>query len=222
MGSAPHSFATKASQPVPRPVPLTRELIAQRIDQLSSMPSLDAILQPLLAYLQQPFEQQDVQRIVDLISHDNSLAAQCLHIANSPLYGRWQSITNVRAAVVALGLQRMRDIALSCCVLKLIPSDQEGNNPAVFWEHSLACALVARKLAKRIGVADPEQAYLAGLLHDIGLIVNLRLFPKELSAALRTAEQNNIPLHEVEESSWGCTHAIPAVCSPANGDSPHC
>ncbi|MGZ4790018.1 MAG: HDOD domain-containing protein [Terriglobales bacterium] len=195
------------TQTLPRPAPLTRELIAQRVDELASMPSLDAILQPLLAYLQQPFEQQDVQRIVDLISHDNSLAAQCLHMANSPLYGRWQSIASVRAAVVALGLQRMRDIALSCCVLKLIPSGQDATNPVIFWEHSLACALLARKLAKRIGVSDPEQAYLAGLLHDIGLIVNLRLFPAEFGEALRTASSDAAALHCVEDRLWNCNHS---------------
>jgi putative nucleotidyltransferase with HDIG domain len=186
---------------------ITRDVIAERIDQLASMPSLDAILLPLMSYLQQPFDQQDVQRIVDLVSHDNSLAAQCLHLANSPLYGRWESITNVRAAVIALGLQRMRDIALTCCVLKLIPSEEQGASPVVFWEHSLACALLARKFAKRIGMADPEHAYLGGLLHDIGLIVHLRLFPKEFNHVLCQARASGSPLHVIEESSWGCSHA---------------
>lgn len=186
---------------------ISRQLLAERVEQISTMPSMGAILQPLLSYLQQPLDQQDMQRIVDLISHDNSLAAQCLHMANSPLYGRWQAITGLRAAVVALGLQRMRDIALTCCVLKLFPADENANNPVVFWEHSLACALLARKIAKRLGVADPEQVYLSGLLHDIGLIVNLGLFPNEFNQALLTARRRNASLYSVEEELWGCTHS---------------
>jgi len=186
---------------------ITPQVLAERVEQLSTMPSMGAILQPLLSYLQQPLEHQDMQRIVDLISHDNSLAAQCLHMANSPLYGRWQAITGLREDVVALGLQRMRDIALTCCVLKLFPAGEDASNPVVLWEHSLACALLARKIAKRVGVSDPDQAYLSGLLHDIGLIVNLRLFPEEFNRVRLTALQRNDSLYTVEEELWGCTHS---------------
>lgn len=118
-----------------------REELIQKIDQVVSIPSTEAILQPLVSYLQQPLENLDLQRVVDLISHDNSLAAQCLHMANSPLFGRWQTITTTRGAVIALGLQRMRDIAVACSVLKLLPGGWDEKNPVVFWEHSLACAL---------------------------------------------------------------------------------
>ncbi len=183
-----------------------REQFAAAIDQMSSMPGVQAILQPLLSYLQQPFEQQDMQRIVDLISHDNSLAAQCLHMANSPLFGRWQTITSIRAAVVALGLQRMREVAVSCCMLKLVPPPQGEHNPVVFWEHSLGCALLARKLAKRIGVRDPEQIYLAGLLHDLGFMVNLQVAADEFLELLRQAQVDGRSLGELEEKLWGCTH----------------
>jgi putative nucleotidyltransferase with HDIG domain len=194
-----------------------REQFAAAIEQMNSMPGVQAILQPLLSYLQQPFESQDMQRIVDLISHDNSLAAQCLHMANSPLFGRWQSITSVRAAVVALGLQRMREVAVSCCMLKLVPAEQ-GNSPVVLWEHSLGCALLARKLAKRIGVRDPEQMYLAGLLHDLGLMVNLQIAGDEFMTLLQHAEREQRPLHDLEEELWGCSHCDTGAMLARNWD----
>ena len=190
-----------ANPPVTR-----RQQFAAAIEQINSMPGVQAILQPLLSYLQQPFESQDMQRIVDLISHDNSLAAQCLHMANSPLFGRWQTITSVRGAVVALGLQRMREVAVSCCMLKLVPAEQGDSNPVVLWEHSLGCALLSRKLAKRIGVRDPEQMYLAGLLHDLGLMVNLQIAGDEFFSLLQRAQHEQRALHELEEEVWGCTH----------------
>ena len=182
-----------------------RALLLEQIDLLESIPSVDAIVQPLIGYLQQPLERMDMQRVIDLISHDSSLAAQCLHMANSPLFGRWQSITTTRGAVIALGLQRMRDIAVSCCVLKLMP-EANGKNPIVFWEHSLACALVCRRMAKRIGVHDPEQAYLAGLLHDIGFVVNLRVFPEEFYKVLVEASNRKAAVHEIEEEALKLNH----------------
>jgi putative nucleotidyltransferase with HDIG domain len=178
----------------------------QKIGQLVSIPSVGAILQPLVSYLQQPLENLDLQRVVDLISHDNSLAAQCLHMANSPLFGRWQTITTTRGAVIALGLQRMRDIAVSCCVLKLLPGGWDDRSPVVFWEHSLACALVARRVAKRVGMKDPEQAYLAGLLHDLGFVVNMQVAPKEFAEAVSIARTTGCNVEEAEEKVLGLTH----------------
>jgi HD-like signal output (HDOD) protein len=183
-----------------------REALLQQIDQLGSIPSVEAIVLPLIGYLQQPLESLDMQRVVDLISHDNSLAAQCLHMANSPLFGRWQTITSTRGAVIALGLQRMRDIAMSCCMLKMIPGGMEKSNPVVLWEHSLACAFVCRRIAKRIGMSDPEQAYLAGLLHDLGFVVNLHVLPQEFPEIMQAAAAALCALDKLEEERLGLTH----------------
>ena len=185
---------------------MSRERFAQEIAALEAMPGIDSILQPLLSYLQQPFEQQDMQRIVDLISHDNSLTAQCLHMANSPLYGLSQQITSPRAAVATLGLQRMRDITLSCCMLRLVPAGNDRQDLIALWEHSLACALVSRKLARRIGVRDPEQVYIAALLHDLGFMVNLRIAPREFRILLKRAQSEDRFIYDLEEEAWGCTH----------------
>src|SRR5579862_897346 len=106
-----------------------KEMLLKKLEGLERMPSIPVVLAPLLNYLEQPIEQLDIQRVVDLISQDKSLAAQCLHMANSPLYGRYSEVASVRDAVVALGMHRMRDIAVSCSVLKLFPGDQNEIDP---------------------------------------------------------------------------------------------
>ena len=161
-----------------------RKILRKRLEGLEQMPTIPVVLAPLLKYLEQPLDQLDVQRVVDLISQDKSLAAQCLRMANSPAFGRWQTVDSIRNAVVALGLQRMRDIALSCSVLKLLPKDKTSIDPIVFWEHSLGCALVCRQFARKIGFSDPSKAYLAGLLHDIGIVAHLWILPREFAATL--------------------------------------
>ncbi len=182
-----------------------RQKLLQQVDSLNQMPSIPVALFPLLRYLEQPLDALDVQQVVDLISQDKSLAAQCLRMANSSLFGRREEVENIRSAVVALGLQRIRDIALSCSILQLVPGNP-GFDPTVFWEHSLGCALVCRHFARRIGFADPSKAYLGGLLHDLGVIVNLWMFPKEFGAALQQASGEHVPLHETEQQLLGFTH----------------
>jgi len=184
-----------------------RESVLQKkLENLQEMPTIPVVLAPLMRYLEQPLDSLEVQQVVDLISQDKSLAAQCLHMANSPLYGRWQSVDSIRSAVVALGLQRMRDIAVSCSVLTLIPSGKTKLDPMVFWEHSLGCALVCRQFARRIGFVDPAKAYLGGLLHDIGIVACLSVLPREYQEALDLAHTQRIPLHEAEMKTLGLTH----------------
>src|SRR5581483_6985035 len=129
------------------------------------------------------------------------------HMANSPMFGRWQTVDSVRSAVIALGMQRMRDIAVSCSVLTLVPKGKTDIDPIIFWEHSLACALVCRQFARKIGFSDPAKAYLGGLLHDIGIVAHLWIIPKEFHEALRLAQAEHIPLHEAEQKILGLTHA---------------
>jgi HD-like signal output (HDOD) protein len=69
----------------------------------------------------------------------------------------------------------------------------EAERALVFWENSLGCALVCRHLARKINLSDPGKAYLAGLLHDLGIIVNLWVLPKEFRAAWETAKAEGIP-----------------------------
>jgi len=156
--------------------------------------------------MEQPLERLEVQQVVDLISQDKSLTAQCLQLANSPLFGQWQKIDSVRAAVMALGMQRMRDVAMSCSVLTLLPRDTAGFDPIVFWEHSLGCALVCRQFARKIGFSEPGKAYLAGLLHDIGIIAHLWVAPAEFRATMERASAEHIPLHEAEQAVLGINH----------------
>jgi HD-like signal output (HDOD) protein len=188
------------------PAPTPIENLRKRMEGLRQIPTIPAVLAPLIRYIQQPVEQLDVQKITDMIAQDKSLAAQCLEMANSPLFGRWQKVETLRAAVIGLGFQRVGDIAMSCGVLNLLPRDGRGIDPVAFWEHSLGCALVSRHLARMISFPDPGKAYLAGLLHDIGVIVNLWVLPKEFQEAFQIGRQESIPLHEAERRVMGFDH----------------
>ena len=121
------------------------------------------------------------------------------------IFGRWQKIDSLRGAILGLGFQRVSDIVMACGVLNMTARDT-GIDPVVFWEHSLGCALVCRHFARKISYADPGKAYLAGLLHDLGIIVNLWMLPKEFRAAYDFARKQGIPLCEAEQAQLGFTH----------------
>lgn len=121
--------------------------------------------------LQLPPEEIEIEEVVKLVSYDSTIAAQCLRMANSPLLGRKNTET-VRSAVMALGLKRVEAILLGCCLNNIVPADKWALDVVTFWRHALGCALVSRKMASLIGYEDPEKAYLGGLMHDVGVLIN--------------------------------------------------
>jgi HD-like signal output (HDOD) protein len=197
-----------------------KETLLKRLDGLRQIPTIPAVLAPLLRYLQQPVEQLDVQRVTDMIAQDKSLAAQCLQMANSPLFGRWQKVESLRGAVIGLGFHRVSDIPMTCGILNMMPQGNSEMDPVAFWEHSLGCALVCRHFARKINFADPGKAYLAGLLHDLGIIVNLWVLPQEFRAAFDAAKSAGIPLLDADGKSSDSSTATAANCWRSAGSYP--
>lgn len=181
-------------------------LIVEKIWSTRDLPTVPAVLLPLLSYMEKPLDKVEVHRVVEMIGQDKSLAGRCLHMANSPLFGCSHEVKTIQSAVVALGLDRVQQIAVSCSLLKLMPAISFGVNPSVFWAHSLGCALIAREFATRIGFPDPAKAYAAGLLHDIGIVAILWVAPHEFRRTYEEARRDRIPLHVAEERVLGVTH----------------
>jgi len=186
---------------------VTLDRLRSRIGRIDAMPAIPVILRPLLKCLDQPPEQVDINRIVELVSYDKSIAAQCIRMANSALFGRSQPADTVRTAVLSLGMWRVRDLLFSNALSQVIPTNRWVIDPTVFWRHSLGCALVCRKFAEIIGYPDTEKAYLAGLLHDLGVLVNCMVVPDEFRATLEKASSEQLPLDEAEQVTLGFTHS---------------
>jgi putative nucleotidyltransferase with HDIG domain len=184
----------------------TLDRLRSRITSIDSMPAIPVILRPLLHCLDQPVEQIDIARIVELVSYDKSIAAQCVRMANSALFGRTKPVESVRTAVMSLGMWRVRDLLFSNSLSQVIPANRWIVEPAIFWRHSLGVALVCRKFAEILGYPDTEKAYLAGLLHDIGILVNSMIAPEDFRKALEKATGEQIPLDEAELATLGFTH----------------
>jgi len=180
--------------------------IRERVRQIETMPAIPAVFLPLLKLLSNSAEEVKVDEVVRLVSYDNTIAGQCLRLAGSPLFGLAQAPKSIKGAVITLGLRRVETILLTCCLGQAFPAKKWVLDPAIFWRHSLACAMVCRKFSERLAAADSEKAYMAGLLHDIGFMVNCLAFPREFAKAMQSAGQEGIPLGEAEQAVMGFTH----------------
>jgi HD-like signal output (HDOD) protein len=181
------------------------ERIEEKLAEIGSLPTIPTLLVPLLQHLCEPPEEVNLDRVVKIISQDPSLAAQCLRMVNSPLFGVRYPIDTVRGAVMGLGVGRVRQIAMACSLLKVFP--HHGASPArALWAHSLAVAMVAQKFAQEAGFAEVEQAYSAGLLHDLGVLVELTACPAEFESSAEAASREHRALYLCERERNGFDH----------------
>jgi HD-like signal output (HDOD) protein len=186
---------------------VTYDILTQRIKQVANLPAMPAVLSRLCETLSQKSNQIDIDKVVEQISYDKSLAAQCLRLANSALFRQRGDVATVREAVFSLGLWPIRDLAFSCSLPMMFANLKGTVGKEVFWRHALGTASVAQGLGHAVRVKGAEEIYLAGLLHDIGILVNGVLFAEEFGAILEEAKQQKLPLEEVEQSVLGFTHA---------------
>jgi len=182
------------------------ETIRKRVQTIETLPAIPAVFLPLLKMLNDSTAEVPLEEVVRLVSYDNTIAAQCLRVASSPLFGLAQTPKSIKGAVISLGLRRVETILLTCCLGQAFPATKWVLDPAVFWRHSLGCAMVCRKFSEKLSSADGEKAYMAGLLHDIGFMVNCLVFPKEFAVAMERASREEIPLDEAEHAAMGFTH----------------
>jgi putative nucleotidyltransferase with HDIG domain len=188
---------------------MTRPLsatIREHVERIETMPAIPAVFLPLLKLLSGSAEQAKVDDVVRLVSYDNTIAAQCLRMAASPLFGVTQPPKSIKGAVLTLGLRRVQTILLTCCLGQAFPAKKWVLDPSVFWRHSLGCAMVCRKFSEKLADADSEKAYMAGLLHDIGFMVNCLVFSHQFGEAMKHARDEEIPLDEAERATMGFTH----------------
>ena len=181
------------------------EKLRPRINALDAIPTIPVIIQPLISMLQLPADRVDLDKVAELISYDKTIAAQCLRMANSPLFGR-REVETVRKAVVVLGIRRVQSILLCCSLNQVMPLEKWAFDALAFWRHSLGCALVTRKMAEMIGYPDPEKAYMAGLLHDLGILVNSLVCTDQYRKCVEDAAARRISFDRAEQEHLGFTH----------------
>ncbi len=148
--------------------------------------------------------------LAELIEKDTVLAGNVLRLVNSALYGRRGTISSVRHAVSLMGLVRLRNSVMSLSVARLWSNVKlpPGLSDSKFNQHAVASAVLADLLAqKQPDVQYPEGAFVAGLLHDLGLMLLGIAYPDEFAAIVDLNEDSQISIPEAERQVVGFSHS---------------
>jgi len=147
--------------------------------------------------------------LVQVIDKDPVVTVKVLRVVNSAYYSLPKQITSINHAVVYLGFNTIKNLALSIAAIGMLPaSNAAGFDGAQYLIHSLSTAAIAKQLALRLDDADPMDCFIAGLLHDFGKVVFAQFMPSEFRKALETSQWNESSLHLALRDVIGADHAV--------------
>jgi len=170
---------------------------------LRSLPPFPAVALQLLSLLDDA--EVPMKRVVELLRIDPALSAEILRVSNSALYGLSRRIDNVSHAIVVLGTESVKRLALTVALGRFSQKFMRNHGLRICWDHCVACALVAEELA--VALRQPKDAaYTAGLLHDIGRLALLACYPVEYSNLLAVARENDFDELECEWELFDIDH----------------
>jgi putative nucleotidyltransferase with HDIG domain len=150
-----------------------------------------------------------VREIGQIIAMDMAFTSRVLTIANSAFYGMPRSISTVNEAILVLGMGALRNLAVAAATFETLNKEMAGYClPAgVLWKHSVECAVAAQIIAKQTGLVKMDEAFVAGLLHDVGKVVlNIYVGP-QFEAIRALSELDDMPFHVAERMVLGFDHA---------------
>jgi len=213
---AAHSLARdRALSPLPEPEshPAPGDYPTAVVDPFellraeSGLPSLPAVHAELGRVISNP--QSSAEDVARVIRRDTGLAASLLRLVNSSFYSFPSQIETISRAVTLVGTTQLANLALGTTVLGMFREiPKELVNMETFWRHSIATGILAGNLARRRGERDPERLFVAGLLHDVGLLMMYRTIPDKSLLVQRFIRERGALLHQAEMNILGFDHAM--------------
>ncbi|WP_426114887.1 HDOD domain-containing protein [Massilia sp. PWRC2] len=180
--------------------------IVRRLDDL---PSLPVVVMELLTSIDQ--EDVDISVLAKKVSHDQALTAKTLRLANCSTYGLQVKVTTIQQAITFLGFQTTRNLITAAAITGCFAQGTcKGFDHKAFWRHSIATAVCARVLARRMRF-NQDYAFTAGLLHDIGRLVLVTVDADAYARVIAKASEDDIELLAAERAVMGVDHVAASV-----------
>ncbi|MBD3420016.1 MAG: HDOD domain-containing protein [Chitinivibrionales bacterium] len=183
----------------------------QRIKRIAesvlSLPTLPTVVSKMIEIVDNP--KTSATSLARLISTDQTLTAKILKLANSAYYGLSREVSTVNKAIVVLGFNSVREMGLSLSVLDAFKGGGSSGlfDIAKFWEHSIGCGVASRMLAKAHLPEMAGEAFVAGLLHDIGKVILNQYAHADFEKILQHVAHDNMELEDAELQQLGAHHA---------------
>lgn len=149
-----------------------------------------------------------ITEIGKLVAQDPNLTARLLKLVNSSYYGLSRKVDTVSRAITLIGFRELEHLVAAVSVVSSFSRISISLvNMDTFWRHSLYTALLARSLAQRCRIPDPDRLFFAGLLHDLGSLVMYHQLAKPMAELLLVAEGDEQALYHAEMEQFGFSHA---------------
>ncbi|WP_038494521.1 HDOD domain-containing protein [Janthinobacterium agaricidamnosum] len=176
------------------------------IARIQDLPSLPAVVTELLSSMEQ--EDIDTHLLADKITLDQALTAKTLRLANSSFYGMQSQVTSIQQAITVLGFHSIRTLVTACSITgSFQPAPGSRFDFEAFWRHAVGTAVAARALAPHLR-QNPETAFTAGLLHDLGTLVLVTSYPALYRQAELYRGSHDCGEAEAERAIFGLDHAL--------------
>jgi putative nucleotidyltransferase with HDIG domain len=184
---------------------MTHVSIEKVLSDVRQLPSLSVVVRELLESFEG--ESANIARLASKINRDQGLAARVLRVANSAFYGFPGRIGSINEAVVVLGFHAVRSLALASGIIsQFSPTEGRTFDRLAFWQHAIGTGVAARVLANVVG-RNTEEAFAAGLLHDVGKLVLDAHFHDDFGAVLNYLKDHDVTMLEAEKTVLGLDHA---------------
>ncbi|MFC1564624.1 HDOD domain-containing protein [candidate division KSB1 bacterium] len=182
------------------------EIRNEIIQSIKRLPTLPIIFEKILDTIDDP--RSSAAELQETIKNDQSITAKVLNMANSAYYGYTKQVSDLTRAVVILGFDMVKNIALSVSVFNLFPNGEEEAvfDREKFWLHSIATGYLGKIIAEECNYYEPDKAFISCLLHDLGKVVLDSCFEKKYVDTVKLMKIQKISLRDAEEQVFGCSH----------------
>ncbi|MBG0789431.1 MAG: HDOD domain-containing protein [Desulfovibrionaceae bacterium] len=196
--------ARKRTGPLSDVVPLDPLDILRRDHQLPALPQVFVELQQAIGS-----RSASADDLAAIIGRDPGLTAFLLRMVNSAFYSLPMQVDTISRAVTVVGVNQLSTLAAGTSVMSLFRDvSADVLDMELFWKHSVGCGLIARRLSRITGMGDPERAFVAGMLHDIGQLLLIQAEPERAAAVYEHARAGDALLVDVERKLLGFDHAV--------------
>ena len=186
---------------------MDREDIRLGIRNIKNLPTLPVIVSRILEVADD--SGSSANELAELVARDMSVSAKVLNLANSAFYGFSRRITTIPQAVVVLGFDTVRSLALSVSVFESLSSNtgEISFDREAFWIHSIGCGTASRLVAKELGYRDTGTFFVAGLLHDLGKVILDTYFSEQYTEVVEEMVEEERSALDAETDILDIDHA---------------
>jgi len=176
------------------------------VDKINNLPTLPQVVESVISMVEDP--NTTASQLSAVISKDQALTTKVLKVVNSAYYGMPREISTLNQATVILGFSTIKNLVLSASIFGTFDDHYSNQhfNRVKFWEHSIGTAVGARVLSKRIGLGNPEELFVAGLVHDIGKVVIDEYLHDDFLKILDIVETRNVRILDAEQEVLNFGH----------------